>query len=348
MFGVIMSSAELLQKDEDFLLDYYSLKKGGNWEYDKNILYRTMQDEAFIFEKKLSKDKFKKSIKEVKEKLLNYRITRRVMPLIDTKIIASWNALMIKGYLDAYDASGNEDYLKTAIKNGHFIIRNLLNNEGNLYRNYKDGKSYTNGMLDDYANVILAFIFLYQSTFDEYWLDHGNTMLEYTLKHFYNAKSGMFYFTSDLDQKLITRQYEIPDQVIPSSNSVMAMNLFFLGTLFDNSDYIKMAGKMLSNVYSNLINSSIHFTNWAKLHILFISTPFEVAILGVKCMEFNKKLHEQFFPNIILTGGKEEGKLALLQHKLMKNQTSIYICKNKTCRLPMNDVDEALNILKIS
>ena len=109
-----------------------------------------------------------------------------------------------------------------------------------------------------------------------------------------------------------------------------------------------MAGKMLSNVYSNLINSSVHFANWAKLHILFVNTPFEVAILGKKCMEFNKKLQEQFFPDVILTGGKEEGKLALLQHKLMKNQTSIYICKDKTCRLPMNDVDEALNILKIS
>ena len=338
----------ILQEDEDFMLDYYSLKKGGNWEYDKNILYRAMQDEAFILEKKLSKDKFKKSIKRVKEKLLNYRITRRVRPLIDTKIIASWNALMIKGYVDAFTATGNEDYLKTAIKNGRFIIRKLLSNEGNLYRNYKDGKSYTNAMLDDYANVIMAFIFLYQSTFDENWLDHANTLLEYTLKHFYNAKSGMFYFTSDLDQELITRQYEIPDQVIPSSNSVMAMNLYFLGTIFDNPDYIKMAGKMLSNVYTNLTNSSVHFANWAKLHILFVNTPFEVAILGKKCMEFNKKLQEQFFPDAILTGGKEEGKLALLQHKLMKNQTSIYICKDKTCRLPMNDLDEALNILKIS
>jgi uncharacterized protein len=151
-----------------------------------------------------------------------------------------------------------------------------------------------------------------------------------------------------LDQKLITRQYEIPDQVIPSSNSVMALNLYFLGTFFDNPDYLKMAGIMLSNVYSNLKNYGIHFANWAKLHLLFVSTPFEVAILGVKCLEYNKKLHEQFFPNIILTGGKEEGNLALLKSKLMKNQTSIYICKDKTCRLPMNDVDEALNFLKQS
>jgi uncharacterized protein len=338
----------ILQEDEIFMLDYYSLKKRGNWEYDKNILYRTMQDDAFILEKKLSKDKIKKSIKRVKEKLLNYRITRRVKPLIDTKIIASWNALMIKGYVDAFTATGNEDYLKTAIKNGRFIIRKLLNNEGNLYRNYKDGKSYTNAMLDDYANVIFAFIFLYQSTFDEDWLDHTNTLLEYTLKHFYNTKSGMFYFTSDVDKELITRQYEIPDQAIPSSNSVMALNLYFLGTIFDNPDYIKMAEKMLSIVYTNLTNSSVHFANWAKLHIFIVSTPFEVAILGEKCMEYNKKLHEQFFPDVILTGGKEEGKLALLQHKLIKDQTNIYICKDKTCRLPMNEVDEALKILEKS
>jgi uncharacterized protein len=333
---------EILQEDKDLFIDYYSLKKSGNWEFGKNVLFKTNSDDTFF-----PGIDVKGRIHNCNRKLLHYRNEKRIRPLTDTKIITSWNAMMLKGYIEAYSALGKEEYLDIALKNANFIIRKLLTSEGKLYRNYKEGKIYNNAMLEDYANTIQAFISLYQVTFDEGWLDHACRMMEYSTKHFYDSKSGLFYFTSDWDEELITRQFEVPDQAVPSSNSIMANNLYLLGTLFDNSDYLYKAGKMLGSIQENLLSKGIYFANWAKLYILFISNPYEIALVGENCMEINKKLLSQFLPDVILTGGKEEGKLPLLKHKLVNGQTSIYVCRNKTCSLPVTDLNEALHLLKL-
>lgn len=332
---------EILQEDQDLFIEYYSLKKGGNWEYDKNVLYKTNPDDTFF-----PGIDVKDRIHKCNMKLLNFRHEKRIKPLTDTKMIASWNAMMLKSYIDGYSALGKEEYLHIALKNANFIIQKLLTAEGKLFRNFKEDKRYTNAVLEDYANVIQAFISLYQVTFDENWLDYACIMMEYAMKHFYDPKSGMFYFTSDLDEKLITRQFEIPNQAVPSSNSIMANNLFFLGTLTDNSGYLVKAGKMLSDIQANLLSKGVYFANWAKLYILFVSNPYEIAIVGEDCMEINKKLHSQFLPNVILLGGKKTGKLPLLQNKLINGETNIYVCKNKTCSLPTTDLNEALKLLK--
>jgi uncharacterized protein YyaL (SSP411 family) len=334
---------DLLNDDEAFVPEYFSLDKRGNWEDGKNILHRRVSDETFVIENRLTEKDFKKSIGKVREKLLHYR-NKRTRPLTDTKIIASWNGLMIKGYLDAYNATGSEKYLETALGNADFIVEKLISNS-TLFRNYKDGARYTNAKLDDYAQVISAFIALYQSTFDESWLAHARKMMENTLVHFYNPETGLFYFTSDQEPGLITRQYEIPDQVIPSSNSVMAMNLYLLGTFFDESRFIKMAEKMLLNIQSNLLSMGIYFTNWAKLQLLISNPPYEIAIVGPNCLALRKQMLSRYFPNIILSGCTNNSELPLLQQKSIANQTSIYICKDKTCSLPVTDLNEALQLI---
>jgi uncharacterized protein YyaL (SSP411 family) len=334
---------DLLNDDESFVPEYFSLDKTGNWEGGKNILHRRVSDETFVIENRLTEKDYKKSIGKVREKLLHHR-NKRTRPMTDTKIIAAWNGLMIKGYLDAYNATGSENYLDAALGNADFIVEKLISNS-TLFRNYKDGARYTKAKLDDYAQVISAFIALYQSTFDEKWLAHARKMMENTLVHFYNPETGLFYFTSDQEPGLITRQYEIPDQVIPSSNSVMAMNLYLLGTFFDESRFIKMAEKMLLNIQSNLISMGIYFTNWAKLQLLISNHPYEIAIVGPNCLALRKQMLSRYFPNIILSGCTNNSELPLLQQKSIANQTSIYICKDKTCSLPVTDLNEALQLM---
>jgi uncharacterized protein YyaL (SSP411 family) len=335
--------AKSILEDERFILDYYSVEKGGNWEHGLNILCRTLGDHAFILEKKLSSENFKNKLTKIREKLLGHR-NNRVRPLTDTKVIASWNALMISGCLDAYSALGKVHYLKMALRNAQFILRKLIT-ANSLYRNYKDGKCYTHAKLDDYANVIRAFISLYQTTFDEHWLEKANSLTEHTLLHFHDPESGLFFYTSDLDETLITRQFEIPDQVIPSSNSVMALNLYYLGFMYGRTDYMRLSEKMLANIQANIIESTAYFANWAKLQMLLINTPFEVALVGEKCMDLNRTLGKHYLPNAIISGCKHHSNLPLLQHKSIENQTTIYICKDKVCSLPITDLSEAMELI---
>src|SRR5690606_23610890 len=177
----------------------------------------------------LTPDQWQDILRISKNRLLKAR-SRRVAPALDDKILTSWNGMMLQAFATAYKAFGDAEDLKMALKNGRFILDKMKKPDGGLYRNHKNGTSTINGFLDDYAFVISGFIELYQVTFDEQWLREALQLLRYTFEHFYDLEKQMFYYTSDLDPALVARKMEVPDNVIPSSNSQMARNLFVLGT----------------------------------------------------------------------------------------------------------------------
>jgi len=196
--------------------------------------------------------------------------------------------------------------------------------------------------LDDYAFTIGAFISLYRSTFDEKWLKDARQLTDYTIAHFYDKTSGMFYYTSDVDPKLIARKMDITDNVIPASNSEMAKNLFVLGNYYYNDGYINMSKRMLNNVKQNALKGGPYYANWDILMSWFVSPPYEVAIIGNDFETKRKEFNKNYLPNVFLSGGKNEGRLSLLEGKLIEGQTTIYVCQNKSCKLPVTEVKEAL------
>ena len=267
---------------------------------------------------------------------------KRIRPGLDDKILTSWNALMLKAYVDAYRVFDDEKYLEAAIKNADFINLKIKSADGSLFRNYKNGKASINAFLDDYAFTIESFILLYQATFNEKWLFEALELVQYSIAHFYNKTSGMFYYTSNLDPALIARKMEISDNVIPASNSSMAKNLFVLGKYFSNDEYIRMSNKMLKMVGQNTVKNGAYFANWNILMAWFINDPFEVAIVGKDYEAKRKEFDKHYLPNVFLSGGVKEGNLPLLENKLVKGQTTIYVCKNKTCKLPLIETSIAL------
>jgi hypothetical protein len=332
---------ELLGDKADLIIDYYNVTENGNWEDGKNILLRNSDEKDLIEKHQITESELLIRIFEAKEILLKER-EKRIRPGLDDKILTSWNSLMLKAYIDAYRVFGDESYLKLALKNAEFINSKIKTSDNRLHRNYKNEKASINGFLDDYAFTIAAFISLYQATFDEKWLTEARDLLDYTLVHFYNKTSGLFYYTSDLDPALIARKMELTDNVIPASNSEMAKNLFVLGKYFYNDEYILKSEKMLSNVKENALKSGAYFANWNILMAWFASEPYEIAIVGKDFEVIRKKLDQHYLPNVFLSGGKNEGTLSLLENKNIKGQTTIYVCQNRTCKLPVTEVAEAL------
>jgi len=333
---------QVLNENGQIMAEYFNLQKEGNWQDNKNILFQTEHLTAFAEKKNIAPEKFQEDLIDAKNKLLVHR-NKRKRPLTDTKIITSWNAMMIKGFIDAYKAFGNSEYLARALENADFIVKHLMKDDAGLYRNHKDGKSYTDAFLDDYAMVIRSFISVYQATFDEKWLLAAKKLTKYALAHFYEADQGMFYYTEGEDKNLIASKFEISDNVIPSSNSVMASNLFLLGYYFDNNDFFSKSKKMLQAVTGKMTDSGPHFANWAQLYILFVKAPYEVAIMGENYAAIKDEFQKAFLPDVLTMGGKEEGSLPMLRNKLKQGQTLIYVCKHKTCKAPVESVEEALN-----
>lgn len=330
----------LLGEKSEMIGEYFQLSELGNWEH-KNILYRKESKQEMALKYGLSEDQFSSMLDKSKKTLLKAR-EERIHPALDNKILTAWNAQMLKAYADAYRVFGRDEDLKSALASADFINEKLKDTNNRLYRNYKEGKASINAFLDDYAFSIEAFIALYQATFDEKYLREAKALTEYALGHFYNSKTGMFYYTSDLDPALIARKLEISDNVIPSSNSVMARNMFALGTYLYNDDYIEKARIMLNNVKDNLVQGGAYYANWDILMSWFIHPPYEVAIVGHDFIAKRKEFDTHYLPNVFLSGGKQEGSLSLLRDKLIPNQTTIYVCRDKVCQRPVKDVEESL------
>lgn len=335
------------EKTAKIVEDYYEVTKRGNWEEDKNILYRRKSDEQIAKKNDVTVEELNKRINEAKKILFDAR-KKRVMPGLDDKVLTSWNALMTKGYVDAFKAFGNKEYQAAALKNGEFVLSKMMQSDGRLNRNYKDGKSVINAFLDDYALTIESFIGLYEITFDEKWLNKADELAKYALAHFNDEASGMFFYTSDLDPPLVARKKEVADNVIPGSNSAMARSLFYLGTYLYNDKYAERAKQMLHNLSNRIVGNPQpnFYSNWCKLYLDFVDQPYEVAIVGDDFEAKRNELMKNYLPNALLLGGKTEGDLELLKGKLQEGETMIYVCQNKVCKLPVTEVAKALPLIK--
>ena len=325
---------------------YYNVGGKGLWEHGNNILLRDLADDVIADNYSLSVELLRKKITNSGEKLLAIR-DKRIHPGLDDKQLTSWNSLMIKGYCDAYAAFGKPEYLAAAIKNAELLLSKFTRPDQGLNHSYKSGKSSINGYLEDYSFTIEAFIALYQVTFNEFWLLKAKSFADYTLKHFYDEQTGMFWFTSNLDPPLIARKKEISDNVVPASNSSLAKGLFTLGTYYEDIHYTEVAQKMTQGALKELERYGSGYSNWALLVMQFTFPTNEVVITGNNSEVLRKEMMQHYLPNVVFAGSKtEQSNLPLLEKRLVEGKTYIYVCTNKSCRLPVESVTEALNQIR--
>jgi uncharacterized protein len=334
----------LMQDDFELFSDVFNVNEFGHWEHGNYVLIQkesldeiSEKNHISIDELRLKKEKWEQILYKTREK--------RPKPRLDDKCITSWNAILLKGFVDSYKALGTENYLKTAIRNAHFIVTKIWSADGNLMHTYKNEKPSINGFMEDYAFVIDSFIALYEATFDEKWLLHCKNLTNYCLDHFYNEKKQLFRFTSDLDEALISDHYEIEDNVIPASNSVMASTLFKLSVYFENSHYEEIARQMIAQVISSVDYPSA-FSHWLIAALHFSDYQKELAICGEMSLVHLKEINQNYFPSVVLSGSEKKSDLPFLQNRFVENETLFYLCQNKMCLAPKNTISGVYKDLK--
>ncbi len=332
--------AALTSEEAQYIIDYFNISPTGNWENGRNILYRTRGETDFFKAQRVSTQEGKKRLQQAKSKLMKLR-EKRIRPSTDDKILTSWNALMIKAYVEAYKSLGKEEYRKAALKNASFIHENLWREAEGLFRNYKDGKASIPAFLDDYAFLAEAYCALYEVSFDKMWLDRSMKLVTMAYTHFYDHKSGFFYYTSNQSDSLIARKFELIDNVLPSSNAVMAEVLYRLGTYFENEKYLETSQAMLQTLQGRIKQGSPYFGKWSHILSYAVFPPFEVAIMGSRARQKAQQIQQSGVSRVIFLGGEQEN-LPLLKDKLPEGKTMIYVCRNKTCQQPVEQVKEAV------
>lgn len=333
----------IIGDDFELFSQVLNINTFGLWEDGNYVLIQNQSLDEIAKQNSIEVSTLENKKKNWEQKLYIER-EKRSKPRLDDKCLTSWNAIMLKGYVDAYKALENPKYLKLALQNANFLIKNLWSGDGNLFHNYKNHKSTINGYLEDYSWVIAAFISLYEVTFDEKWLRDAKQLTDYSLEHFYDTKTGFFAFTSNLDEALITSHYETEDNVIPASNSVMGKNLFQLGLYFENSYYEKVAERMLQSIFPT-INYPSAYSNWLDLALNYSEQNKELAICGETALDYCNRINGLYLPNVVLAGTEKVSNLPFLKDRFFADQTLFYVCQNKTCQIPSNDFQKTVSNL---
>src|SRR5947199_8530942 len=200
----------------------------------KNILIErhTVAETAERFKK--SEQEIRDSLAKSSEKLFAIR-AKRPRPLLDDKIIAAWNGLMISAYARAAQVLDDPRYLEIATRAAKFLWANLYDKESRLlYRNYRGGRSDIEGFADDYAFVIQGLLDLYEASFDVEWLKFAVELQKTQDRLFFDGKNGGYFSSSGKDESVFLRMKDDNDGAEPAASSVAALNLLRLSQFLDD------------------------------------------------------------------------------------------------------------------
>ncbi len=327
----VWTDAELksvLKENYAAAINHFECTADGNWEHGNNILKRKVDSQLDS-----------ELLNKIKSALLTVR-DKRPKPGLDDKILSGWNSLTVIGLTDAYRYLQDEKYLSAAKGIINFIEKKLL--IGNtLFRSYKDKTSATEAFLDDYASLIAAYIAMHQVSLDDSYLAKAKDLTASVLDKFFDNTDGFFYYSSKQD--LIARKKEVFDNVISSSNSMMARNLILLGQVFEHDHYLHLAEGMIKAL-AHVLRSELNYTaNWGMAAMELYHTRAEVVVAGKKWHEKVNSLQAEFLPFTLIMQASESGILSLAKGKTNEeSDLKVYVCFNKTCKLPVNTIEEAL------
>ena len=234
------------EADSKLFMKVYGVDKGPNFEGETNILYLPVSIASVAHTENSSEAKILGTIEPLKAKLLKVR-EKRERPLLDTKIIVSWNGLMIDALAHGYEVLGDARYRDAAEQAADFILTKLKKPDGRLMHTYRDGVVKYDGYLDDYAFFVRGLLSLYQATGERRWLREAKALTDTMLGLFRDDSGGGFFFTLAAQEHLLVRTKKPYDSAIPSGNSVAANNLLNLALLTGDRNYLDQAESTLQS-----------------------------------------------------------------------------------------------------
>ncbi len=337
----------LLGTEDAFLCkQYYQVTKEGNWEHGLNILHRKADDNLLAAQWGISLSELQTKVANWNG-LLKQERAKRVRPGLDDKIIASWNGLMLKGLADAYRYLGLEHAYHLANDLARFLRSKMMHQNCRLWHSYKNGKASHTGFLEDYAAVIQGFLGWYQASFQLEYLRLAQQMTDFVMDHFLDEAEGFFWFTDREGEQLIARKKEMFDNVISSSNSIMAENLIALYAFTGNSTYQLLAKEMVGKLVP-LMEKEIHYlSNWGCSYLQLAKGSKELVAVGEQAEASLRALQQDFQPFTVFAASPTPEDYGVLKgrHKT-GDKTTFFVCEEGACQLPVFTAEEARALLK--
>jgi uncharacterized protein YyaL (SSP411 family) len=336
-------------QEADLFMTAYGVSEQGNFE-GSNILRKTQPDGFLAEQFHLPVDKMPTRLADLRARLLAKR-SQRVRPNTDDKVLVSWNALMLTSFAEAGRALGKHEYIEAAIRNGDFILGNMLN-EGQLLRSWRAGVAKHSAYLEDYAGLALGLLCLYQTDPNPRWYQAAVGLIQQVLAHFGDKQgpAGGFFDTRDDHETLLYRPKDLQDNTTPSGNALAAMALLQLAAYEGHSDWRELAVGMLSSNLGMMVRYPSSFAQWLCAADFALGPVQEVAILGdladPATQSLLQPLWHGFYPHMVLAASPyppPSGSPALLNDRpLLNGKPTSYVCQDSVCQTPVNDPEAML------
>ncbi len=307
---------------------YYQVTPAGNWEHT-NILWT--QSELDLG--------WGPTFQKEKEKLFQIR-AKRIRPALDYKVILSWNCMLIVGFCKIYAATSNTIYKDEAVKCMKWLESNLYNTtEQYFYHSVASGATKAAAFLDDYANLIQAYIQLQEITGDAIYLLKAKQWMNYVLAHFLDEDKLYFYYTAAYQKDVMIRKKESYDGAQPSGNALICASLYYLGHVFERSDWTMHAERMIGSIRKSLLQYPNSFGHWAQSFYQMSEGMIELVGVGPTVEKSIPSFILPFLPHAIrIISQAANDAIPLLKGK--KNiDNQYFMCKNKTCSPSVKNVD---------
>ena len=293
-----------------------------------------------------------------RKKLLENR-SLRTRPLTDDKAVLSWNALMVQSLADGFLATGHKELKYAAIQNIKTCL-DIANEFGELFRSYRENKCSGSAYLEDYASVILACIKVHEITLDQKWLLDALKIAESMLETFWDDESPIPYDVKADDPFLPMRPRNIFDNAVPSGLSQALEALSLLSTLTGNEKYNNIVISILDRTSNTAFSSPLSFANLLRTARNSVDPSVEVMI-SVPNYEssegFLEVLGSVYLPNRVILGLIQDKNvtddLKALYSPISEgridefyDKSTVYLCRNYSCQLPVHSPAEFLSQLK--
>ncbi len=341
----------------------YNVHAEGNYEDEAtrektglNILYLKDKADISIKLEEMSREELTLLLGKSRTKLF-IRRERRVRPSLDDKILTDWNGFMIAAIGKAAVVLENEKFIEVAEKALSFILKTMLDENGNLFHRYKEGEVVIGAFLDDYAYLTWALLEMYEATFKPEYLKHAKNLTDNLLLKFWDEDKGGFYFTSEDAEELFVRKKDAYDGAIPSGNSVSMLNLVRLARLLGDNKYEDIAIR-IGRTFSDEIVRIPSAYSMMLLGLDFVLGPsFEIVIAGNPenddTNEMIDMLRKSFIPRkILLLRGTDSQRQTISElapftkfHESLNGKATAHVCIDHNCKLPTTDVKQMMELL---
>jgi len=334
---------EILGSDADLFCLYFDVTDGGNWE-GNSILCNNLNTSTIAFNFGISEQEVCEIINSCSKKLLEIR-SKRISPGLDDKVLVSWNSLMITAFAKGYRITNDVRYLDAAKNCIAFIEKSLFVND-NLLRTYKNGTAKINGYLEDYSYFVNALLDVFEIEPDSKYLKLALKLGHHLIDHFWDSENNSFFMTSDNHEKLIIRPKSNYDLSLPSGNSVSSFVMLRLYHLSQKQSFLDISIKIMESQAQIAAENPFGFGYLLNTISLYLEKPIEITVINSENSELCKSLFTNYLPNSFMVTIQNSDQLNSLSEypffsgKSFEEKTSVFICKNFSCSLPLHTLDE--------